>query len=81
MSLNKKREKYSLAEKEALALLAEKYKILYEKEKEENEKKSKVWDRRRKMFVTRSIRPKCLKEGYLARAVRETFPCLKIRSN
>ena len=44
--------KYSLEEKERLAVLVEKYKKEYDKEVEEKAKGPKVWDRSRKMFVT-----------------------------
>ena len=45
-SLEKKRDKYSLAEKEKVSALAEKYKLEYETLKVENESKPEVFDRR-----------------------------------
>ena len=44
--------KYSLEEKERLAELVEKYKEEYDREIEEKAKGPKVWDKRRKKFVT-----------------------------
>lgn len=71
MSSKGSHAKYSTEEKEKLASLAEEYKAAYEREKEAGEK---VWDRRRKKFVKKSS--DAVKEGYLAKAVREMFPSL-----
>ena len=40
--------KYSLAEKERVGEIVEKFKIQYDKEKEENDKADLKWDRHRK---------------------------------
>ena len=63
--------KYSLEEKERLAVLVEKYKKEYDKEVEEKAKGPKVWDRRRKMFVTPGMT-----WGYLAKAVKTAHPSM-----
>ena len=75
MSFSNKRQQYSLEEKEKLGKLAEKYKKEYNEKMEEQSKLPKQWDRRRKMFVKKNASH--LGGGYLARAVRETFPHLK----
>ena len=75
MSLLNKRKQYSLEEKEKLGKLAEKYKNEYNLSHEEQSKLPKEWDRRRKQFVKKTSSQSC--GGYLARAVRETFPNLK----
>ena len=73
-SLEKKRDKYSLAEKEKVSALAEKYKLEYETLKAENESKPEVFDRRRKKHV--KVTTHLQLQGYISRAVRETYPSL-----
>lgn len=57
--------KYSLAEKERVGEIVEKFKIIYDKEKEEKDKAALKWDRRRKKYVTPGVT-----WGYLAKAVK-----------
>ena len=56
MSFSNKRQQYSLEEKEKLGKLAEKYKKEYNEKMEEQSKLPKQWDRRRKMFVKKTLR-------------------------
>ena len=51
------KRKYTLKEKERLAEYVEKFKDEYDREVEEKAKGPKVWDRRRKKFVTPGIFP------------------------
>ena len=73
-SLEKKRDKYSLAEKEKVSALAEKYKLEYETLKAENESKPEVYDCRRNKQV--KVTTHLQLQGYISRAVRETYPSL-----
>ena len=65
------RRKYTLEEKEKLAELVEKYKEEYDKEVEEKTNGPKVWDKRRKKYVTPGMT-----WGYLARAVKTAQPSM-----
>ena len=69
--MEKKYDRYTLAEKEKLADVVEKYKVLYDKEVEEKSKLPKQWDPKRKTFVTPAVQ-----WGYLSRSVKEVFPHL-----
>ena len=68
-----KRQRYSLIQKEELGKLCFKFKTQYE---EEMLKLPKKWDAKRRQFTQPTP-----KEGYIARALRQTYPDLKTKSN
>ena len=71
----KKRNQYSLKQKEEIGKLALKYKQEYEEKIKEQKSLPKVWDSRRKKMISRVSTQ--TGGGFLAKAAREVFPELK----